>query len=69
MNAAHAICRVLGFRGAVRYRNGNAFGSMQTRKSITMDDVSCRDTTWTHCHFNTRHNCGHSEDILLTCRP
>jgi len=69
MNAAHAICRVLGFRGAVRFRSGSAFGSMQTRKSITMDDVSCRDTTWTHCHFNTRHNCNHSEDILLTCRP
>jgi len=68
MNAAHAICRSMRFRGAVRYRNGLAYGNMQRRKQIRMDDVRCRSTTWSSCRFNTRHNCGHSEDILLTCR-
>ncbi|KAL5267252.1 hypothetical protein ACHWQZ_G004326 [Mnemiopsis leidyi] len=69
-NSAHAICKVLGYpRGALRYRNGNAYGSMQTRKSITMDDVRCSSSTWSSCHYHSYHNCGHHEDVLLTCRP
>ena len=67
MNAAHAICRVLGFRSAVRYRNGLAYGTMQRRKRIRMDDVRCSSTTWSSCRYSTRHNCSHGEDILLTC--
>ena len=70
MNSAHAICKVLGYpRGAVRYRNGHAYGSMQSRKRITMDDVRCSSSTWSSCRYITRHNCSHGEDILLTCRP
>ena len=70
MNSAHAICKVLGYpRGAVRYRNGHAYGSMQSRKRITMDDVRCSLSTWSSCRYITRHNCSHGEDILLTCRP
>ena len=69
MNSAHAICKVLGYpRGAVRYRNGHAYGSMQSRKRITMDDVRCSSTTWSTCRYHTYHNCSHGEDILLTCR-
>ena len=69
-NSAHAICKVLGYsRGALRYRNGYAYGTMQSRKRITMDDVRCSSTTWSSCRYRTRHNCGHGEDILLTCRP
>ena len=68
--SAHAICKVLGYpRGAIRYRSGYAYGSMQNRKRITMDDVRCSSTTWSSCRYTTRHNCGHHEDILLTCRP
>ena len=69
MNAAHAICKVMGYRrGAVRYRNGLAYGTQQTRRSIRMDDVICRSTTWSSCRYRTSHNCSHGEDILLTCR-
>ncbi|KAL5260069.1 hypothetical protein ACHWQZ_G010254 [Mnemiopsis leidyi] len=69
-NSAHAICKLLGYpRGALRYRNGHAYGSLQSRKRITMDDVRCTSSTWSSCHYNTHHNCGHHEDVLLTCRP
>jgi len=70
MNAAHAICKQLGYRrGAVRYRHGLAYGTMQTRKRITLDDVRCSSTSWSSCHYSTsRHNCVHSEDVMLTCR-
>ncbi|XP_063680349.1 deleted in malignant brain tumors 1 protein-like [Bolinopsis microptera] len=67
MNAAHAICRTLGFRSATRYRNGLAYGAMQTRKTIRMDNVRCTSRTWSRCHYSTTHNCNHGEDILLTC--
>merc|ERR1739848_389463 len=63
MNAAHAICKSIGYpRGAVRYRNGLAYGSMQSRKSIRMDNVRCSSTTWSSCRYLTRHNCSHGED-------
>ena len=69
MNSAHAICKVLGYpRGAIRYRNGHAYGSMQSRRRITMDDVRCSSTRWSSCRYHTYHNCSHGEDILLTCR-
>merc|ERR1719232_70282 len=68
-NAAHAVCKMLGYpRGALRYRNGLAYGTMQSRKRISMDNVRCRSTTWSTCRYSTRHNCSHGEDILLTCR-
>ena len=67
MNAAHAICRAMGFRSATRYRNGLAYGAMQTRKTIRMDNVRCTTSNWNQCRYLTRHNCSHPEDILLTC--
>merc|ERR1719232_1698169 len=68
-NAAHAVCKMMRYpRGALRYRSGLAYGTMQSRKRISMDNVRCRSTTWSTCRYSTRHNCSHGEDILLTCR-
>jgi len=69
MVAANAVCHALDFQAAVNFTSGHAYGAFQTKKNITMDAVNCRDTTWTHCRFNAANNCGHSEDILLKCRP
>ena len=69
MNSAHAICRLMGFASGVRYRHGLRYGSMQSRRRITMDDVRCRGSYWNYCSHRSAHNCGHHEDILLTCQP
>jgi len=69
MVAANAVCHALNFQAAVNFTNGHAYGAMQTAKNITMDAVSCKDQTWTKCSFNAANACGHSDDVLLRCRP
>ena len=67
-NAANAICRELGFGNAVQWRSGRNWGSVQSSKSINLDDVKCSsDGLWSSCTYLERHNCGHSEDVFLTC--
>merc|ERR1719232_841679 len=68
MNAAHAVCRTMGYRHATRYRNGLVYGSFQSRKRIGLDEVICSSSHWASCRSTTRHNCRHREDILLTCQ-
>ena len=67
--AAHAICRVMGFASAVRWRHGLKYGAQQTRRAIRMDDVKCRHSYWNYCSYRRSHNCNHREDVFLTCRP
>merc|ERR1719232_527912 len=68
-NAAHAICRVMGYAYAVRWRRGLRYGTQQSHRNIVMDDVRCRANYWNYCSYRTTHNCGHHEDVFLTCRP
>ena len=65
-NAAHAICRVMGYAYATRWRHGQFYGSSQTRRRITMDDVRCRSSYWNYCSYRHSHNCRHYEDVFLT---
>ena len=68
-DAAHAICRELGFGKAISWRSGNFWGVIQDRKPIHLDDVQCSgDRLWSSCSFSTTHNCGHGEDVFLTCQ-
>ena len=66
-NAAAAICQQLGFSGASSWINSGTFYSGQTGLSINMDDVRCPSSTWSTCTYTTSHNCGHYEDVTLTC--
>ena len=67
--AAHAICKVMGFAGAVQWRRGLKYGAQQSSRKIKMDNVRCKHSYWRSCSYNTHHNCRHHEDVFLTCRP
>ena len=67
-NAADAICSLLGYQAnGSLYESGLRYPELQAEYSITLDDVSCRNNTWSSCTYATQHNCGHSEDVFLTC--
>ena len=71
INDARVVCRQLGF-GSPRSAPGNArFG--QGSRRILLDDVSCTgiETSLASCTHRGvgLHNCGHSEDASVVCRP
>ena len=67
--AADAICRELGFGRMTDWTYGYKYEwRFQSSKPISLDNVKCgSDRTWSNCHYNTYNNCGHSEDVFLTC--
>merc|ERR1719232_597446 len=68
MNAAHAICRVMGFSSAIRFNHGLFYRTQQMHRGIAMDDVRCRASYWNYCSYRTSNNCNHREDVFLYCR-
>ena len=68
ITAAHAICKEMGFAGALKWTNGVKWQIQSTLK-IKMDDVRCPLPDWSSCSYSTKHNCNsnHAEDIFLTC--
>ncbi|KAL5253621.1 hypothetical protein ACHWQZ_G013415 [Mnemiopsis leidyi] len=68
-NSANAICREMGYSGSLSWVSGSSYsyGENQTNLDITLDDVQCSDDDWNSCSYSTSHNCGHSEDVFLTC--
>ena len=65
-NAAFAICREMGYFSAITWESGNYF-DVQENLEINLDDVSCSEQSWSSCSYSESHNCGHSEDVFLTC--
>ena len=65
--SAGAICRKLGYSGSSNWTSGYYFLERQQNYDIKLDDVRCRNSDWEDCTYSTRHNCGHSEDVFLTC--
>ena len=66
--AANAICRRM-FRpfGHATWKSG-LYYSVQSSLRIKLDDVKCTSSDWDQCTFkNTVQNCGHSEDVHITC--
>ena len=68
-NSANAICREMGYSGSSDWVSGSSYsyGSRQTSLDINLDDVSCSGNDWDSCSHTRYHNCGHSEDVFLTC--
>ena len=68
-DSANAICREMGYSGSSSWVSGSSYsyGENQTSLDITLDDVQCSDDDWNSCSYSTSHNCGHSEDVFLTC--
>ena len=69
-NAANAICREMGYYKSTWWISGSdfSFGESQTNLDITLDDVKCSDNDWKSCSYSTLHNCGHNEDVFLSCQ-
>ena len=64
--AAFAICKEMGYVSAITWESGNYF-SFQEDLEIKLDDVRCSEQSWSSCSYTESHNCGHSEDVFLTC--
>lgn len=64
--AAAAICKEMGYTCAGSWKVGVLLGET-FGLPIAMDNVECRGNTWPECDFELSHNCGHDEDIVLSC--
>ena len=64
--AAHAICRQMNYTGATRWTTDESF-DIQSDYDINLDDVDCSSAEWESCSFSENRNCGHSEDVFLSC--
>ena len=65
--AADAICRELGFDESISWSSNGNFLYGQNELSVTLDDIACETSEWSSCSYNSDHNCGHSEDVVLSC--
>ena len=65
-NSANAICRLMGYPGAISWRNGQ-LSEIQFYLYIGLDNVNCSSGSWESCNFTTLHDCSHIEDIHLMC--
>ncbi|XP_063678290.1 deleted in malignant brain tumors 1 protein-like [Bolinopsis microptera] len=71
-DAANAICKDMGYNSAQSWDNAGSASLYPNQESydIKLDDVTCNkndNNDWADCSYNTNHNCGHYEDVLLTC--
>ena len=65
--SANAICRRMGRPHGLAIWKSGLFYSVQDSLSIKLDDVKCTSSEWDQCTFSTTHNCGHTEDVHITC--
>ena len=56
----------MGYAGYTRWDSGLKW-TIQSRLSITLDDVTCSSGEWSSCSYTLSHNCDHSEDVFLQC--
>ena len=65
---ASAICNEMGFdSNVITWANSNLFDSVQQSYEIALDDVQCQTDNFAESTYITSNNCGHSEDLYLTC--
>lgn len=68
ITAAHAVCRVMGFEGALQWTYGRKW-QIQSGFPFVLDGVSCFLPEWSSCSYSGRlgtHN-NHGTDVFLTC--
>ena len=66
-DTAHTICREMGYHGAYSWRSGMMYGSQQTDREVTLDDIRCGSNDWTTCTSNRVSDCKHAEDVFISC--
>ena len=69
-NSADAICREMGYNAATSWRTGLLYGSQQSDRNISLNEVTCSSNDWSSCTSNStvaNEDNHHAKDILLTC--
>lgn len=66
ITAAHAICKVMGFEGAISWR-GILQWQIQHQFQVLTNHVKCPHPIWSTCSNIIASGCTHHEDIFLTC--
>ena len=63
----------MGYSGVIEWNSGLSWGN-NINYEISLDDVDCNLNAYTEehhwtdvCDYTLLDNCGHSEDIFLTC--
>ena len=65
-NIANVICKEMNYARSTGWMNQLKF-ELQEDLDINLDNISCQDQSWSNCTYSEEHNCGHSEDVHLTC--
>ena len=70
---ANVICLHMGFEGVNGWQQFSSSipGDWSFRLSyeIKLDEIVCDDVRgWNECTYVTNHNCGHGEDVFLSCQ-
>ena len=69
ISSAHAICKEMGFEGALQWSSGQKWNVQTTFRSV-MNHVKCPLPNWSSCSYTysaTVNQCGHHEDVFLRC--
>ena len=67
--AAEAICRYMNSSFTALLWTSEKTFDIQNNFDITLDDVQCGSAEWESCRYSEENNCGHSEDVFLSCKP
>ena len=65
--AAEAVCKQMGYKDIMKWTSENLSFVFQSDYEINLDNVNCSSAEWGSCSFSRDHNCGHSEDVFLSC--
>ena len=67
--AATVICKEMGNIGFNLWRKFDSWNTLKSSYDIVLDNIKCVDTNqrFGNCTYTRKHNCGHGEDVFLTC--
>ena len=64
---ADTICKYMGYTSATGWTSQVEGFEIRYRLEIKLDNVQCSSADWNSCIFSEEHNCGHDEDVFLSC--
>ena len=66
-NAADAFCSLLEYANiGSKWESENRW-SIQFDYRIAIENVNCRNNSWSSCTYSESYNCDHNEDVFLSC--
>ena len=58
----------MGYLRSIRWTSRGTSFTIQRDYEITLDNVNCASAEWESCSYSEDHNCGHTEDVFLSCK-